>query len=385
MRLTKELATKIVNKTMQVLGKNVNIMDEQGIIIGSGEEERIGTFHEISTRVISRGESVNIYASEAEEYKGVKAGINLPIKFNDKIIGVVGITGKVDEVSGYGKILKNLVELMLQQEFLLREFENEKKMRENLFQQLLSNSITDEEVLKDRLRLLDINPDLYRMVMVIKINPYDNDTITELMHKFENHYKFNNVEDIFFIRGSNLILIKSLETKNLQKQGQETLNFAREIKDYLNEKSSRISMGIGQIFSELKKLHLSYQGAKNALEVGKKIVNYDNNIYFINHLGIDYFLPSIECSSVNYFLEHLFDRDISSVFSSRNEIGLILEELVDSNLNLSEAARNLYMHRNTLLYKIDKIKKITGLDPSKLKDLMSLYWAYHLYLFYKSK
>ncbi|MTI59547.1 MAG: hypothetical protein FH762_06080 [Firmicutes bacterium] len=107
MYLNPKLAKKIVDKTMNVLGKNINIMDCNGIIIASGERKRVNSFHEISTKVFEKGSTIIIGENEAEKYKGVKSGINLPIKFNSKIIGVVGITGKIGEVEGYGEIVKN--------------------------------------------------------------------------------------------------------------------------------------------------------------------------------------------------------------------------------------------------------------------------------------
>src|SRR5690554_5011572 len=102
MRLTKELAQKIVDNTMDVLGKNINIMDHNGIIIGSGNKNRIDNYHEVANRVIESGKTYIIRDDMEKEFQGVKEGINLPIKFQEKIMGVVGITGDADEVTGYG-------------------------------------------------------------------------------------------------------------------------------------------------------------------------------------------------------------------------------------------------------------------------------------------
>src|SRR5690554_6267148 len=113
MRLTVKLAQEIVERTMNVLGKNINIMDYNGVIIGSGNKDRVNTYHEGAVKVLETRERFIVTEEKAKSLRGVKPGINLPIKFNDKIIGVVGITGKIDEVESYGEIVKNLVELML--------------------------------------------------------------------------------------------------------------------------------------------------------------------------------------------------------------------------------------------------------------------------------
>ncbi|MFW5991957.1 MAG: sugar diacid recognition domain-containing protein, partial [Halanaerobiaceae bacterium] len=167
MRLNQDLAQRVVDKTMNVLGKNINIMNHEGIIIGSGDKKRLNTFHEVAKEVVESGTPCIISSEEASKFQGVKAGINLPVKFQEDIIGVVGITGKVEEVKGYGQIVKNMVELILQQEFLRREVEIKNKARENFFQQLIGNSISSRELLKDKIQLYNINTNIYRVIMLI--------------------------------------------------------------------------------------------------------------------------------------------------------------------------------------------------------------------------
>ncbi|PUU87856.1 MAG: carbohydrate diacid regulator, partial [Halanaerobium sp.] len=186
MNLNRELAEKIVIKTMHVLGKNINIMNSQGIIIGSGDSKRLNTFHEIAGEVIKTQEAIIIKEEETEEYKGVKAGINLPIIFNEDIIGVVGITGKVDEVSGYGKLVKNMVELILQQEFLRHEIEIDNRAKENFYQQILNENIQNQDLLNDRLKLFNIKKDLNRIVFVISFDTFDAKLVTNTVNDLNN-------------------------------------------------------------------------------------------------------------------------------------------------------------------------------------------------------
>jgi carbohydrate diacid regulator len=381
MHLTEELAQKIVNNSMNVLGKNINIMNHNGIIIGSGDKNRINTYHEGAVRVIETGKKLIVGEDEAEEFKGVKPGINLPIKFNEDIIGVVGITGKLEEVSGYGEIVKNLVELMLQQEFLLREIELENKARENYYQQLLSNNVRNDELFNDRARLFNVNQDLYRVVMVIKTSPFDNRLLNSEMQTLYSLLNIESNQDIFFIRGENIVFIKSFETSNFKKQCSIIKSLARLILTRLENVFEKVEIGIGQIFPGIKKLYLSYEGAKHALEVGERVYDYhDNRIYFLDHLGYDYFLPYIDSASAEYYLHHMLENDIAEIFND-TEIGKIIEALAENNLNISQTADSLFIHRNTLLYRLNKVKEITGLDPKNVKHLFTLLLAYHLYLY----
>lgn len=381
MNLTQELAQEIVERTMNVLGKNINIMDYNGIIIGSGNKERINTFHEGAAKVLETGEKLIVTEEEAKALRGVKTGINLPIKFNNRIIGVVGITGNLSEVESYGEIVKNLVELMLSHNFLQKEIELENKAIENFYQQLIGNDINNREQLYDRAKLFNIDNTLYRKVMVIQISPFDNMKINSEIENFNMLFNLDNTRDIFFIRGTSLVFIKSLKKKELKEQSSIIEKIARVILDRFESIFNSVAIGIGQTIQELDKLYLSYEGAKHALKVGEKIYRSEEKIYFIDHLGYDYFIPYLKENYAEYYLD-MFSLDVREVFKD-TDTGIILEGMMENDLNISKTAEALFMHRNTLLYRIEKIKGLTGLDPKKAKDLFTLLLAYHLYLYNK--
>lgn len=381
MNLTQELAQEIVERTMNVLGKNINIMDYNGIIIGSGNKERINTFHEGAAKVLETGEKLIVTEEEAKALRGVKTGINLPIKFNNRIIGVVGITGNLSEVESYGEIVKNLVELMLSHIFLQKEIELENKTIENFYQQLIGNDINNREQLYDRAKLFNIDNTLYRKVMVIQISPFDNMKINSEIENFNMLFNLDNTRDIFFIRGTSLVFIKSLKKKELKEQSSIIEKIARVILDRFESIFNSVAIGIGQTIQELDKLYLSYEGAKHALKVGEKIYRSEEKIYFIDHLGYDYFIPYLKENYAEYYLD-MFSFDVREVFED-TDTGIILEGMMENDLNISKTAEALFMHRNTLLYRIEKIKGLTGLDPKKAKDLFTLLLAYHLYLYNK--
>jgi len=380
MHLNPELARKIVQKTMDILGKNINIMNQKGIIIASGDQTRIDTFHEVAAEVIEKG-TIIIKKEEAEEYQGVKPGINLPIKFNEEIIGVVGITGQANEVEGYGKIVKNMAELILQQELLFKEINRKNKVKENFYQQLLSNDIQSKELLKDRANLLNIKYKLPRVAVVIRLNPDDNEIITKKIQRiFSSSYQAEG--DMLLIRGENLVLIKSLVNEQQKEQEKEIKEVITEIKKKARQKIPSFIIGVGQVFKELDKLYLSYQGAKHALEVGNTVYRQEEEkqVFYLNRLGYDYFLPFIPEESVNYYLHNLFNHNIAHIFSETN-IGEIIEALFNNNLNVSQTAQELCIHRNTLLYKLENIKEKTGINPKKARGLFMLLFAHHLYLY----
>jgi carbohydrate diacid regulator len=119
--LTPQLAQTIVDRTMEIVDYNINIMNQNGVIIGSGDEGRINDLHEGAKQVIKTGQPLQISKQDEKELAGSKPGINLPINLNEETIGVVGITGTPEVVANYGGLVKMTVELMLQQAFYLEQ------------------------------------------------------------------------------------------------------------------------------------------------------------------------------------------------------------------------------------------------------------------------
>ena len=170
MRITHKLAQNIVDKTMNILGKNINIMDENGVIIGSGDKSRLNQFHEGAAQVIKEGKKLEIYSKDINHLVGAKPGINLPIEYNNKIIGVVGITGEPNEVTPFGEVIKMTVEMMLQQEFLLKELQLEQQARENFIQDMISGRIgNDSDLFITRGQIVGYDILIPRVVLVMDI------------------------------------------------------------------------------------------------------------------------------------------------------------------------------------------------------------------------
>lgn len=380
MNLNRELAEKIVVKTMNVLGKNINIMNNQGIIIGSGDEKRLNTFHEIAGEVIKSQQTIIINEAEIEEYQGVKAGINLPIFFNEELIGVVGITGKAAEVSDYGKLVKNMVELILQQEFLRHEIEIDNRAKENFYQQILNNDIKDQNLLEDRLKLFKIKRDLKRIVLVINFENFNSKLVTKAINHL-NDLSFIRKDDIFIIRGDKLVLIKTINY-NSSLQQQKIFETAEKLKFQLKKIINDAVIGIGTAVDSIDKLDISYKDANFALKVGTKLDDQkDENIYSIENLGFNYILPFIEAYHAENFLKNIFQQQDYKKYFAESNLGDIIEALVKNNLNISQTAESLYIHRNTLLYQLNKIKDQTGYNLKNASELFTLLLAYHLYLF----
>ena len=94
--LDTKMAQDIVARTMRIIDTNINVMDARGRIIGSGDRERIGELHEGALLVLSQGRVVDIDDAVAKHLHGVRQGINLPLRLEGEIVGVIGLTGEPD-------------------------------------------------------------------------------------------------------------------------------------------------------------------------------------------------------------------------------------------------------------------------------------------------
>ena len=151
----------------------------------------------------------------------------------------------------------------------------------------------------------------------------------------------------------------NIETKDLEK-------LARSISDSLStELYTHVLVGIGTTIEGIKDLARSFKEAQIALEVGK-VFDTEKTIVSYENLGIArliYQLPSTLC---DMFLREVFKR--GSIESLDHETLFTIQRFFENNLNVSETSRKLFVHRNTLVYRLEKIKKLTGLDLREFDD-----------------
>ena len=125
------------------------------------------------------------------------------------------------------------------------------------------------------------------------------------------------------------------------------------------------SIGIGTIISDMKDLAKSYRESHVALEVGK-VMDTDKSIISYNNLGIGRLIYQLPTTLCKLFLDEVFKKE--SIDSLDNETILTIQKFFEKNLNVSETSRQLYVHRNTLVYRLDKVQKLTGLDLRVFDD-----------------
>jgi carbohydrate diacid regulator len=174
----------------------------------------------------------------------------------------------------------------------------------------------------------------------------------------------NKAKDfIIILDDDNIVLIKELKSMEDTKEIEKT---AKIIIDSLGaELMVKAFIGIGTVVDNIKDLARSFKEAQMALLIGR-IFESDKAIINYNRLGIGRLIYQIPTTLCELFLNEVFK---NNTFESLDaETMLTIQKFFENHLNVSETSRQLYVHRNTLVYRLDKIKKLTGLDLTSFDD-----------------
>jgi carbohydrate diacid regulator len=137
LELDSTLAQHIVDRAMAILPHNINVMDAQGMIIGSGDPQRLHTRHEGAQLVLANRRVVEIDEQAAACLRGVRPGVNLPLLHAEQLIGVLGITGAPDAVRPYAELVRMAAEMLVEQRQLQAERHWQRHQLETWLRQLL--------------------------------------------------------------------------------------------------------------------------------------------------------------------------------------------------------------------------------------------------------
>lgn len=230
----------------------------------------------------------------------------------------------------------------------------------------IQNLILDNMLLVDvynQAKKMKIPTELKRTVFLIEAK---NEGESLILETLKGLYATGTKDFVTAVDERHVILVKALENTD----GYGQLNqIAKVLVDTLNmEAMVSVRVSYGTIVDELKEVSRSYKEADMALEVGR-VFYVDKNILAYNELGIGRLIHQLPASLCEMFLKEVFDGDVAGQFEEE-ELTTVYT-FFDNNLNISETARQLYVHRNTLVYRLEKIQKKTGLDVRVFEDALT--------------
>ncbi len=326
----------IIHQMTDTVDRTLGVIDETGTVIACSELVKIG-----ETRQDARDEmsySTETICAGGYTYRPIGQGSKW-----EYIVFVEGEDKMADKIASILAIsLSNIKSLY-----------DEKYDRNSFIKNIILDNILPSDIYI-KSKELHFNTDEARVVFLIKfltkteVLPYD---------AVQNIFPDKTKDYVVSVGENDIVLVKELgssfDVKKIEK-------LAKSIADTLNaEFYAKVTVGIGTIVSNIKDLARSYKEAQVALEVGKVFDN-EKNIISYENLGIGRLIYQLPVTLCEMFLQEVF-KD-GSLDNLDRETLLTIHCFFENNLNVSETSRKLFVHRNTLVYRLEKIRKLTGLD-----------------------
>ncbi len=234
-----------------------------------------------------------------------------------------------------------------------KDFYEEKHDRGTFVKNIIMDNILSGDIYI-RAKELHFATDAPRAVFLVRqLGHGDVATVDVLSDMFPDKQQ----DFVLSINETDIAVIKQLAQET---EPEELENIAVQIEETLkNELFVKTVIGIGTVAEHLRSLSDSYKEAQTAIDVGKvfdtekSIINYEN-------LGIGRLIYQLPTTLCDIFLTEVFKKN--SIDSLDQETLFTINKFFENNLNVSETSRKLFVHRNTLVYRLEKIKKLTGLD-----------------------
>lgn len=372
--LSTELAKSIVDRTMKVVNHNINIMNEQGTIIASGDKSRIGTIHEGAIIALQRKSEFIVDENQSKKLKGVFPGINLVIEFKNRVVGVIGVTGEPEEVSQYGKLIKTTAEMIIEQEYIIRGLEWNNRTKEEMMLALIYNKQDSFILLEGYAKKSGISHDTRTNIFIVELNfeeAFENrdlDVSNRIIRLLEGTFKGSLAAAI---NGKTIVLLhKCLPSNNKTTEYKEKL---REVNEKIYDKIGiNVKISTGKIVDNLYDVHKSFEIANETLLFGKKMFS-DDSVYVFDLLKSEMLFSQ---NSAKWKIDELENTyKLIEMSDKSGELRETLEALIEENGELNNVSNKLFIHRNTLSYRLNKIHKLTNKNPRKYTDLFWLYSA----------
>ena len=372
MLITKTNAQKIVQEMEGVINRHINMMDPNGTIIAATSPDRIGKFHEGAYKVVT--ERLNeLIVNYDGEYEGSMKGINFPVRFNAETIGVIGITGERSDVIQFGRIIQKMTEILLLETYRKEQDMLADRTRNCFIEEWIFGSSHENDAnFELRGKLLNVDIQKPRICAVINItNTTELSTEYELQKMREDiirdmkrEIEFNKDNLVFSIGAKSIFLFSSKSTAFVKEKMEG-------IKKIVEQRYPvHIAVGIGSLRSQYSEVNQSYVEAGKALRVS--FSHGEGEVKLYEDLNVELFIEALTPKVKKEFTKKIFKNCTEKEI---DEWVGILTVFFKYNGSVNKAADELYIHKNTLQYRINKLVKKTGLDPRITKDAVLLYLA----------
>ena len=342
------LSNQIIQKSLEELNAitkiELDIYDLEGNKIAGTSSET-----EVEPHII------RIFAESAAETQELNNKWFMKVHDDGKDIYVLVASGDGQQAYQVAKIEVS------QLEALILAYK-EKYDRNNFFQNLILDNLLLVDIY-NRAKKLHLEVEAKRVVYLVETKVESEGIVKEILRSL---FSQQTGDFVTSVDERNIVLIKSLRKEDSEGEIQQT---AKTIVDMLNaEAMLTVKVAYGTVVNELKDVSKSYKEARMALDVGK-IFYIEKNVIGYEKLGIGRLIYQLPVSLCRMFMNEIFGNNIPDKLDEETQI--TIHKFFENSLNVSETARQLYIHRNTLVYRIEKLEKETGLDIRNFDDALT--------------
>ena len=334
--MANRLFQTVIHQMKDVVGRTVGVIDDNGIVIASSELSKVGESKQRIREELS-------YSGESAVFEGYTYRFLSPKGSSEFIVFCEGEDKDADKTAQMLAIslgsIKNLYDEKYDKGSFIKNI-------------ILDNILPNDIYIKSN--ELHMGNDEKRAVLVAKFQgatelpPYE--IIQNLITDKTKDYVINiSEQDIVIVKE----LSPSATAESLEAEAETLLKAAS------SEYAAKLLIGISSIVEKLKDLARAYKEARIALEVGK-VFDIERPIMSYENLGIGRLIYQLPTTLCEIFLSEVFKK--GSLESLDRETLMTVQSFFENNLNVSETSRKLFVHRNTLVYRLEKIRKLTGLD-----------------------
>ena len=278
------------------------------------------------------------------------------VKEDDEAVYVLISRGGQTDGYVFGKIAVNELQHLL-------VAYREKYDHANFMQNLLMDNLLLVDIY-NRAKKLGIAPQARRVVFMVEV---PEDRSREAQEVIQSLFAEKMDDYVTAIDEKNVILVHTLDD---DEEYEDMEQVAKLLMDVMNtEVLVKTRISYGTIVRELRELSKSYKEAKMGLDVGKIFYEHRDIIAY-NALGIGRLIYQLPVNLCQIYIQEIFGDDIPKELD--DEMLMTINKFYHNNLNVSETARQMYVHRNTLVYRIERLKEATGLDIRTFDDALTL-------------
>ena len=333
--MSNRLFQNVISQMRDVIGRNIGVIDENGIIVAASEVGRIGESKQRIREELS-------FSAEFIVYEG----------YTYRFISPQGKSDCIAFVEGDDLHASKMSEILAISLGNIKSLYDEKYDKVSFVKNIILDNIlpSDIYIKSNELHFSEE----FRIVIVLKFqgsspsSPYE--IVQSLIADKTKDY-------VIGISEQDIVIVKEVTAQTV---ASDVEDFARDmIASITKEHQAKLLVGISSIVENLKDLARAYKEARISLEVGK-VFDIEKPIMCYENLGIGRLIYQLPTTLCEIFLSEVFKK--GSLESLDRETLMTVQSFFENNLNVSETSRKLFVHRNTLVYRLEKIRKLTGLD-----------------------